>query len=167
MNVFLLLLMMTGDPATCPMHAQHMAAQHTAVDTRGDHVMGFSHETTKHSFRLFADGGAVEVLANDANDRDTIAAIRGHLQEIAKEFAAGKFAKPEEIHARMPDGVDVMKELSAIKEPTQAITYRYEERERGGRLRMVTTDTRGIDAVHRFLRFQIDDHHTGDSGKVE
>jgi len=26
---------------------------------------------------------------------------------------------------------------------------------------------RGIDAVHRFLRFQIDDHHTGDSAKVE
>ena len=163
MNVFLFLLMLAGDPATCPMHAQHMAAKHAAsdVDTRGDHVMGFSHETTKHSFRLFADGGAVEVRANDANDRDTIAAIRGHLQEIAKEFAAGKFAKPEEIHARMPDGVDVMKELD------KAITYRYEELERGGQLRMVTTDTRGIDAVHRFLRFQIDDHHPGDSGKVE
>ena len=158
MNVFLFLLMMAGDPATCPMHAQHMAS---AVDTRGDRVMGFSHETTKHSFRLFADGGAVRVLANDANDRDTIAAIRGHLQEIATEFAAGKFAKPEEIHARMPDGVDVMKELD------KAIVYRYEELERGGQLRMVTTDARGIDAVHRFLRFQIDDHHTGDSGKVD
>ncbi len=161
MNVFLFLLMMAGDPATCPMHAQHASAQHTDVDTRGDRVMGFSHETTKHSFRLLADGGAVEVRANDANDRDTIAAIRGHLQEIAKEFAAGKFAKPEEIHARMPDGVDVMKELG------QTIAYRYEELERGGRLRMITSDRRGIDAVHRFLKFQIDDHHTGDSGKVE
>src|SRR5690349_18366839 len=120
MNVILFLLMMAGDPATCPLHAQHTAAQHmaaSAVDTRGDRVMGFSHETTKHSFRLFADGGAVKVLANDANDRDAIAAIRGHLQEIAREFAAGKFAKPEEIHARMPDGVDVMKELD------KAITY--------------------------------------------
>ena len=161
MNVFLFLLMMAGDPATCPMHAQHMAAQHTAVDTRGDRVMGFSHETAKHSFRLLADGGAVEVRANDASDGDTIAAIRGHLQKIAKEFAAGKFAKPEEIHARMPDGVDVMKELD------QAIAYRYEELERGGRLRILTSDQRGIDAVHRFLRFQIDDHHTGDSRKVE
>jgi len=161
MNVFLFLLMMAGDPATCPMHAQHTAAQHTDVDTRGDRVMGFSHETTKHSFRLLADGGAVEVRANDANDRDTIAAIRGHLQEIAKEFAAGTFTKPEEIHARIPDGVDIMKELD------QAIAYRYEELERGGRVRMITTDPRGIDAVHRFLQFQIGDHHTGDSGKVE
>jgi hypothetical protein len=166
MNVFLLLLMMAGDPATCPMHAQHMAAQHTAaqhtsVDTRGDHVMGFSHEMTKHSFRLYADGGAVEVRANDPNDGENIAAIRAHLQEIATEFAAGTFAKPEEIHARMPDGIDVMKELN------QAIAYRYEELERGGRLRITTTNQRGLDAVHRFLRFQIDDHHTGDSGKVE
>lgn len=24
-----------------------------------------------------------------------------------------------------------------------------------------------IEAVHRFLRFQIEDHRTGDSGKVE
>ena len=161
MSVFLFLLMMAGDPATCPMHAQHTSAQHTAVDTRGDRVMGFSHETTQHSFRLLADGGAVEVRANDADDRDTIAAIRGHLQEIAREFADGKFAKPEEIHARMPDGVDVMKELN------QAIAYRYEELERGGRLRIITSDRRGIDAVHRFLKFQIGDHHTGDSGKVE
>lgn len=161
MSVFLFLLMMAGDPATCPMHAQHMAAQHTDVDTRGDRVMGFSHETAKHSFRLLADGGAVEVRANDANDGHTIAAIRGHLKEIATEFAAGTFAKPEEIHARMPDGVDVMKELN------QAIAYRYEELERGGRLRMITSDERGIEAVHRFLRFQIGDHHTGDSGKIE
>ena len=44
MNVLLMLLMMAGDPATCPMHAQHTAAKHTAVDQRGDRVMGFSHE---------------------------------------------------------------------------------------------------------------------------
>ena len=162
MNVFLFLLMLAGDPATCPMHAQHMAeSKHSDVDTRGDRVMGFSHETTKHNFRLLADGGAVEVRANDAGDTETITAIRGHLQEIAKEFAAGKFAKPEEIHARMPDGVDVMKELD------DAIVYRYDELERGGRLRIVTSDKRGVEAVHRFLQFQIGDHHTGDSGHVE
>jgi len=162
MNLFLLLLMMAGDPATCPMHAQHMAeAKQTDVDTRGDRVMGFSHETSQHAFRLFEDGGAVEVRANDADDTETIAAIREHLREIASEFTAGKFAKPEEIHARVPDGVDVMKELD------QAIVYRYEELERGGRLHIITSDKRGIEAVHRFLQFQIGDHHTHDSGHVE
>ena len=164
MKVFLLILAMAGDPATCPMHAQHAAqhtAQHTAVDHRGDAVMGFSHEKTKHSFRLLRDGGAVEVRANDASDAESVAAIRGHLQEIAKDFAESDFAKPREIHGREPDGVAVMKELG------DAVSYRYEETERGGRVRILTRDARGVEAVHAFLRFQIGDHRTGDAGKVE
>ena len=161
MNVLLMLLMMAGDPATCPMHAQHTAARHAEVDQRGDRVMGFSHETTKHNFRLLADGGAVEVRAIRDNDADTIAEIRKHMKEIAADFTSGNFTKPEEIHAGMPDGVDVMTELGA------AVTYRYEELENGARVRIVTKDARGIDAVHRFLRFQISDHHTGDPANVK
>lgn len=74
MNVWLLLFALAGDPASCPMHAEHMkqaeqakAAEHTAhaahsdADARGDVAMGFSHERTKHTFRLLADGGAIEV----------------------------------------------------------------------------------------------------------
>ena len=159
MNVLLMLLMMAGDPATCPMHAQHTAAKHSEVDQRGDRVMGFPHETTKHTFRLLADGGAVEVRATKENDAETIAAIRAHMKEIAADFTAGNFTKPEEIHAGMPHGVDVMTELAG------AVTYRYEELANGARVRIATKDTRGIDAVHRFLRFQIDDHRTGDPTK--
>lgn len=44
---------------------------HGAVEKRGDHVMGFSHEKSTHHFRLFADGGAIEVTANDPKDTDT------------------------------------------------------------------------------------------------
>lgn len=156
MNVLVMLLMMAGDPATCPMHAQH-----TAVDQRGDRVMGFSHETTRHTFRLLKDGGAVEVRATKADDAESIAAIRGHMKEIAADFKAGNFSKPEQIHAGMPHGVDVMKELG------ESVTYRYEELEHGARVRIVTKNRRGVDAVHRFLRFQISDHRTGDSTKVE
>jgi hypothetical protein len=161
MNAMLLMmLMLSSDPATCPMHAQH-TAHHDAVDHRGDHVMGFSHETTKHKFRLFQDGGAVEVRANEDADAETIAAIRKHLQEIAKEFAAGDFAKPKTIHDRVPDGVPVMKELGS------RILYQYEELERGGRVRIKTEESRGVEAVHQFLHFQIADHRTGDSLTVE
>lgn len=157
MNVLMILILaLAGDPATCPMHAQH-----TAVDQRGDHVMGFSHEKTKHSFRLFADGGAIEVRSNDAADAESIAAIRMHLREIAKEFAAGDFAKPKEIHDRVPDGAAAMKTLG------DRIHYQYEELERGARVRIRTEAGEGVEAVHEFLRFQIDDHRTGDSGKIE
>lgn len=163
MNPLLIVLALAMDPATCPMHAQHMQQQKesTSVDARGDRVMGFSHEKTTHAFRLFADGGAVEVRANDAGDAESIAMIRSHLQEIAKEFTAGDFAKPEETHGRVPDGVPAMKELRS------AIAFRYEELERGGRVRITTRDARAVDAVHAFLHFQIGDHHTGDSGKIE
>ncbi|MGZ5444538.1 MAG: hypothetical protein ACXW5U_22115 [Thermoanaerobaculia bacterium] len=163
MNVLLMILALSGDPATCPMHAQHTAAaaHHESVDQRGDHVMGFSHEKTKHSFKLYKDGGAVDVRANDASDAESVAAIRTHLQEIAKDFASGNFAKPKEIHDRVPDGVTVMKDLGAL------ISYRYEEIERGARVRITTSDPRGLDAVHQFLRFQIEDHRTGDSAAVE
>jgi hypothetical protein len=152
MNVLLLILALTTDPATCPMHAQH-----TTVDERGDHVMGFSQEKSKHTFVLHDDGGAIEVRSNDA---ETVADIRTHLKKIAKEFAAGDFARPKAVHDRVPDGVPVMKELGS------RISYAYEELEGGARVRITTSDARGVEAVHRFLRFQIDDHHTGDAGKV-
>jgi hypothetical protein len=32
----------------------------------------------------------------------------------------------------------------------------------GGRLRITTTDTEALKAIHQFLTFQIDDHRTGD-----
>lgn len=151
MNVLLLLLMLSD----CPMHAKHTA---TAVDHRGDQVMGFSHEKTRHSFKLYADGGAVEVRGDDP---ESIAAIRSHLQVIAKEFAAGNFDKPREIHDRVVPGVPVLKELGA------KVSYTYEELERGARVRIKTSEKRGIDAVHEFMRFQIEDHRTGDPTTVQ
>ena len=152
MNVLLLILALAGDPATCPMHAKH-----TAVDERGDRVMGFSHDKTKHTFKLHDDGGAVEVRANDDADAESVDAIRAHLKEITKDFTAGNFLKPKEIHDREPDGVAVMKELGP------RVTYVYEELERGGRVKIRTADARGTEAIHQFLRFQIKDHRTGDA----
>jgi hypothetical protein len=136
------------DPhAGCPMHAQH-------VDERGDQVMGFSHEKTKHTFATDAAGGAIEVRANAADDAESIAMIRTHLQQIAKDFASGDFAKPVAIHGRMPDGAAKMKALAA------KIDYRYEELETGARVRISSDDERARDAVHAFLRFQRTEHRT-------
>ena len=57
--------------------------RHKAVEQRGDHMMGFSHDKTTHHFRLYADGGAIEVTANDPNDADSRDQIRMHLSHIA------------------------------------------------------------------------------------
>lgn len=156
-----------GADETCPLHEQHMkekkkTATHAhEVDARGAEAMGFSQQKTKHTFRLHEDGGAIEVRATDAGDAESIAAVRTHLAEIARLFPNGDFAKPQYIHGRVPDGVPVMLERLS------AIDWKYEEVDRGARVRIRTKDARAREAIHAFLRFQIDDHRTGDGGKVE
>lgn len=131
------------------------------VDKRGDKVMGFPHDKTTHHFRLHADGGEIEVEANESADAVNRDLIRQHLGHIAKKFAAGDFSAPMMIHDQNPPGVPTMT-LRKDK-----ISYRYEELPRGARVRMVTKDKESLEAIHKFLKFQISDHHTGDSGKIE
>lgn len=150
-------------------HTEHTAAQpqqshhehHAEVNQRGDKVMGFSHEKTAHHFRLKSDGGVIEVAAIDPNDAASRDQIRHHLNHIAQKFAVGDFTAPMLIHAKTPPGVPVMKQLKA------AIKYRLETTERGARIRITTSNTEALAAVHDFLRFQISDHKTGDSGELE
>ncbi len=94
-----------------PGQAQHQDAadQHsTGVDARGDHAMGFSHQSSTHHFRLLSDGGAIEVSAKDANDTATRDQIRMHLSHIARMFSKGDFQAPMFIHDTVPPGVPQM-----------------------------------------------------------
>jgi hypothetical protein len=159
--------------AGCPMHEKHMAAKaqasvkpednkamrHDGMDAmnaRGDKAMGFSQGKTTHHFRLLADGGAIEVEANDAQDADSRASIRQHLSHIAQAFADGDFDLPMFIHAQVPPGVPVMKKLRA------AIKYEFQETERGARVRITTANAEALAAIRAFLTFQINEHQTGD-----
>jgi len=137
-------------------HDQHQAD----VNRRGEAVMGFDQAATTHHFRLSADGGAIEVTANSDADATSIEQIRMHLQHIAKMFAGGDFTAPMLIHAKEPPGVKTMKSSGT------EISYTYEPIERGGRVKIVATSPRARDAVHEFLRFQIQDHQTGDPLKI-
>jgi hypothetical protein len=75
-------------------------------------------------------------------------------------FAAGNFNAPVLIHDQTPPGVSVMQRLKA------EIKYRYEETERGGRVRISSQNPQAIAAIYEFLRFQIKEHQTGDSAEV-
>jgi len=127
---------------------------------RGDQAMGFSHEKTTHHFRLFKDGGAIEVAANDPKDTASRDEIRQHLSHITQMFAAGNFNVPMLIHATTPPGVPIMKEMH------EQIRYAFRETDSGGRVRINTTNPQALDAVHAFLRFQITEHETGDTSEV-
>ncbi|MEO6726337.1 MAG: hypothetical protein ABIP14_13695 [Blastocatellia bacterium] len=140
---------------------QNHDGHHGGVNQRGDQAMGFSHEKTTHHFRLKADGGVIEVEANAADDTASRDQIRTHLSHIARKFAAGDFTAPMFIHSQTPPGVPAMKQLKA------EVKYQFEELERGGRVRITTTNPQAIKAIHEFLRFQIEDHKTGDSKEVE
>jgi hypothetical protein len=155
------------DPKSCPMHAKHMKAQASASDqrfaemqARGNRSMGFDQSKTTHHFRTLDDGGAIEVTVNDPADTTDLAAIRNHLSEIAKQFAAGDFSVPMMTHAEMPPGAAEMKSLK------EKIAYTYEELPGGARVKITTGDPAALTAVHDFLSYQINEHRTGDASTV-
>lgn len=151
------------DMQSCPMHNEHMkgTSQHQAdVEKHGDEAMGFPHDKTAHHFRLYADGGAIEVTVKDREDSENRQAIRSHLRHIVTMFSNGDFSTPMFVHDQVPPGVAVMKEKRA------EISYSFEESVAGGRVRIKTTNPEALKAVHDFLRFQIEDHHTGDTTDI-
>jgi hypothetical protein len=139
---------------------QQEPAHHTAVNQKGDHVMGFSHEKTTHHFRLYTDGGSIEVTANDPHDNESRDQIRMHLSHIAGMFASGDFDAPMLIHDQVPPGVPVLQKRKS------EVSYLYEKTAGGGRVVIATRNAEALRAVHDFLRFQISDHQTGDGTSV-
>jgi hypothetical protein len=104
-------------------HNQHQEASNlhpSDVDARGDHAIGVSHEKSTHHFQLLADGGAIELTANDPNDKVTRDQIKNHLSHIIQMFTNGNFQIPMFIHDTVPLGVPVMKSKHA------SITYVFE-----------------------------------------
>jgi hypothetical protein len=141
-----------NEHTSCPHHAEHQKM----VEQKGDEVMGFDHTKTTHHFLLKPDGGVIVADAIDPKDRQSIEQIRTHFVEISKMFSKGDFSKPREIHGEMPPGVPEMIELK------DSISYTFQERENGGEILISTKDDHALEAIHSFLRFQIEEHHTGD-----
>jgi hypothetical protein len=157
------LQLVAQDTSSCSMHKEHtaLASQHQAdVETQGDAAMGFPHDKTTHHFRLYSDGGAIEVTVNDSKDSDNVKAIQSHLAHIATLFSNGDFSTPMLVHGQTPPGVPVMKEKRS------EISYSFEALPTGGTVRIKTMNPEALTGVHDFLRFQIEDHHTGDTTDV-
>jgi hypothetical protein len=137
---------------SCPM----MKGDKSNINARGEEGMGFSQTATTHHFLLMNDGGAIQVEANDPKDATSRDEIRMHLAHISRMFSDGDFNIPMFVHDQTPPGVPLMEKLKAD------IEYKYEETERGGRVRIKTANQEALAAIHEFLRFQIKEHQTGD-----
>ncbi|MBI3449181.1 MAG: hypothetical protein HY049_09725 [Acidobacteria bacterium] len=133
-----------------------MDSRAAGVDARGDAAMGFDHAKTTHHFTLAADGGAIEVGANSPDDTLSRDMIRKHLRHVATMFGDGDFTIPMLVHAQDSPGAAAMARLKG------KISYTYEETDGGARVRIRTADREALGAIHEFLRFQIQDHRTGD-----
>lgn len=137
-----------------PAFGQH---DHTAeMNARGAHVMGFSQEKTTHHFVLTYDGGVIDVRANDVKDTEIRDAIRAHFRHVSRMFAEGDFTDPMLVHATNVPGTAAMKQL------TGQLHWDVVETPRGAKMVITADNKPALDALHEFLRFQIEDHKTGD-----
>lgn len=148
--------LMREDKTSKSRHGSHGAHDDTALNERGERAMGFSQTATIHHFLLMPDGGVIQVEVKDSSDASNRDLVRRHLSSVARAFAAGDFDTPALVHARVPPGTDAMRRLKS------EITYAYEETDAGARVRISTKNAEALAAVHAFLRFQIEDHGTGD-----
>jgi len=140
--------------SVCPMHS------HSTLNERGEQGMGFSQTATTHHFLLNASGGVIQVEANDPADSSNRESARMHLGHIAQAFQSGDFDIPMFVHDSVPPGEPEMKRLQ------KKIHYSFEETANGGRVIITSSDKHAIAAIHEFLRFQIEEHKTGDSTEI-
>jgi hypothetical protein len=141
-----------GSEEMCPMHNAH-----SEMNERGEKAMGFSQTSTTHHFVLKPDGGVIQVEANDSADTTARNQIRMHLTHIAQSFENGDFDIPMFVHDTVPPGVPEMKKLH------KNINYWLEETANGGRVVITSSNKEAVVAIHKFLRFQIEEHKTGDA----
>jgi hypothetical protein len=150
----LTIALLTAVPGFC--QQDHM----TEMNNRGAQVMGFSQEKTTHHFVLTFDGGVIDVRANDVKDTKSRAEIRMHFQHIVSMFANGDFTDPMLVHATNVPGTAVMKQRK------DELHWDFVETPRGAKLVITADNKPALDALHEFLRFQIEDHKTGDCEMV-
>ncbi|MEP6591932.1 MAG: hypothetical protein ABJC19_12195 [Gemmatimonadota bacterium] len=123
----------------------------SALQARGKAAMGVDQYTSAHVFESLPDGGRI-VLQRDAADSIGTAVIRAHMAEIAGKFAAGDFSIPGMVHDQVVPGTAVMGARRRM------IGYRADTLPRGGEVRIVSSDSAAIAAIHEFLAFQRMDH---------
>ena len=146
--------------ASRPGQASDSASSHdsvfSGVQSRGQLAMGVDQYTSTHHFEALADGGLI-TLERDTDDTSGFRQIRAHMREIAREFAKGNFAVPGFVHAQSVPGTAVMSARRSW------ISYEPESLPRGAALRITSSDSLAISAIHEFLAFQRRDHRSPDA----
>ncbi len=139
--------------APAPAPAPGADTSYAAMQARGAAVMGVDQYTSQHVFEDLPDGGRIVLERQDATDSAGIAAIREHMHAIAADFAAGDFSKPFAVHDEKVPGTDVMSARHGM------IGYQERDRPAGAEVRISSSDSTAIAAIHEFLAYQRNAHH--------
>ncbi|VVD92955.1 membrane associated protein [Pandoraea communis] len=127
-------------------------ARRTDVSRHGAEVMPFSLAATTHIFAKTVDGGIQQVVTKH-HDPKQVALIREHLAIIARQFSAGDFEAPEQIH-----GID-MPGLAALRTAKPGeLKIDYRDLPDGGEIVFRTEAPRLITALHEWFDAQLSDH---------
>jgi hypothetical protein len=139
-----------GTSATARKDSDSAFAQ---VQSRGHTAMGVDQYTSAHRFEPLPDGGRI-ALQRDATDSAGVAQIRAHMRAIAQAFARGDFSIPGFVHAQKVPGTAMMAARRS------RISYSAESLPGGAQVRLQSSDSVAIAAIHEFLAFQRHDHRT-------
>jgi len=148
-------------PAAAQEHEHDTGGAPRVADPKSIKAMGFDQDKAVHHFKLFDDGGSIEVSVKDPGDQKNITAIRVHLNQASDRFGDGDFSMPMTVHAntKIPGTAD-------LKRLSSKIIYAYIPTDTGGKVNIMTRDPAALKALHEFLQFQITDHETGDSTEI-
>lgn len=138
-------------------HRRRDAARDTsfaAVQARGAVAMGVDQYTSTHVFEPLPDGGRIALQCDTADSAGT-ARIREHMRALRAAFSQGDFRLPGFVHDRAVPGTAVMAARRTL------IVSEVESLPRGAALRLRSSDTSVVRAMHEFLAFQRQDHHAG------
>jgi hypothetical protein len=140
------------DPAHhAPRSSERTDSTFAALQKRGAGVMGVDQYTSTHRFAALRDGGSI-ALERDPRDTAGVRTIREHLRTISKAFAAGDFSASTAVHAQQVPGTNVMRARRRF------IRYEFRALPGGGEVRIRTSDSDALRAIHQFLAFQRSDH---------
>ncbi len=164
-NVLLLLMLLAGcsdspDQSTPAKQGRARNPSDSAfalVQARGHTAMGVDQYTSFHRFEPLPDGGRI-ALQRDPADSAGVAQIQTHMRAIAHAFRRGDFSLPGFVHDQEVPGTAVM---SARR---SRISYAADTLSGGGQVRLQSSDSTAVAAIHEFLAFQRHDHRSPGQG---
>ncbi len=131
------------------------------LNSRFSKTLGTDIGRVVQHYYLVKNGGVIEFTAKDANDTTTISALQKYMDTQKDLFEKGKNDADADVHGKVPDGIPNLKRLR------NEITFFAVKNDDGAALRMFSVNDQARQAIQDFLKFEINEHKTGDPLVVE